>query len=289
MSNPDNSNFVSLKKSYDDALRLAESHYENFPVVSYFLPKRLCKHVAVVYRFARTADDFADEGNLTTNERIELLDNFENDFREAMENGVPNDFWNSLSETVKKNNLTHQYFIDLLKAFKQDVNKKRYPNFAELLDYCRNSANPVGRVMLEFVGIREESLIEYSDNICSALQLANFWQDVSVDIRKGRIYIPEDDLSNFNVPEDDIKYLRMSGNFAELMKFQVERTKRMFDSGEKLLKHLDGRFRLQIKMTISGGRAILNKIEKLNYNVLNTRPELSKKDYLYLFLKSIIF
>ncbi len=276
-----------LKKCYKEAENLAARHYENFPVISYFLPKKFRSHVAVIYQFARTADDFADEGKLTAEERIHLLDEFENDFKNCKKNIFKNGFWFVLNDTIEKFNLSRDNFFNLLKAFKQDVSKIRYENFGELSGYCSNSANPVGRIMLELFNIRDEKAFEYSDLICSALQLANFWQDVSVDIKKNRIYIPLDEIKKFNVSEQQILNEKYSKNFKNLLKYQCERTERMFDEGKKLIPYLSGKFKFQIKMTVSGGKKILQKIKCSDYDVFKQRPKLSKKDYLVLFLKTL--
>jgi phytoene synthase len=272
-------------RAYSEALKLAENHYENFPVISYFLPKKLKKYVAVIYQFARAADDFADEGDHSPEKRLELLNEYEQDFINS-ENGIfKNEFWKILNDTILVNDLSRQHFLNLIKAFKQDVIKNRYSNFEELLDYCSNSANPVGRIMLELFDIRDADSLKYSDDICTALQLTNFYQDVSIDILKGRIYLPLDEMKHFNVSESIIGVNEYSYDFGKFMKFQVERAEKMFGDGENLIVRLRGKFRFQIKMTISGGRSILKKIENNNYNVQAIRPVLLKKDYLYLFLR----
>jgi squalene synthase HpnC len=280
--------FISLDQVYNEALHFTKSHYENFPVVSLFLPKRLRKHIAVVYQFARQADDLADEGNINCELRIANLELYEKSFKKCLAGNYENFFWHALQNTILGFNLTPQYFLDLLSAFKQDVVKNRYNSFSEILNYCERSANPVGRIILEFFDIRDELSINYSDAVCTALQLTNFYQDVSIDIEKGRVYIPLDEVEKFGVGLNQFELKKNNANFEKLLKFQVERTKDIFLVGHKLVERLPGQLRPQIKMTILGGEKILEKIEKLNYNVLNFRPKLSKQDYLKLFMKTVI-
>ncbi|MEJ2618402.1 MAG: squalene/phytoene synthase family protein, partial [Ignavibacteriaceae bacterium] len=171
-----------------ESLSLSKNHYENFPVVSFLVPKHLRKDVAIIYWFARTADDFADEGNLLPEERLRKLNEFEHRLTSLLKGNCEGDIEFALNKTIKERNLTPKYFYDLLKAFKQDVVKKSYENFEELLDYCNYSANPVGRLILELNDIRNDEAFGYSDKICTALQLTNFYQDIKVDYLKGRIY-----------------------------------------------------------------------------------------------------
>lgn len=280
----ENSDLIS---AYQDALLFANSHYENFPVVSIFLPKILRKHVAVVYQFARQADDIADEGNFSIEERIKKLDEYRIKLRNSL-NGIYNDeFWAAFHHTVKTYNLSEDNFYNLLSAFEQDITKTRYQTFDELNDYCRRSANPVGRIILEFFDIRRQEQIEYSDAICTALQLTNFYQDVSVDILKGRIYIPVREINHFKISEEIFKGKRVNENFIRLMKFQANRALALFSKGKNLLPFLPLMLRFQIRLTILGGTEILGKLEKLNFDVLNFRPVLSKIDYVKLFFKAV--
>jgi squalene synthase HpnC len=188
--------------AYKSALEFAKKHYENFPVVSILVPKNLKKHIAIIYWFARTADDFADEGNMSEDERIEKLNDFENSFNDLLNGKFKSPFEQVLHQTIKQKNLTPQLFFDLLKAFKQDVVKKRYNDFAELLYYCKHSANPIGRLILELFDIRNKEAFDYSDKICTALQLTNFYQDIEIDYEKGRIYFAQDEMKQFEVTEN---------------------------------------------------------------------------------------
>jgi squalene synthase HpnC len=279
---------MTSKSTYEKALEFAKSHYENFPVISFLIPKELRKDVAIIYWFARTADDFADEGNIPDKVRIENLENYENRLTNLLNGNFENEFDYALSQTIKSRRLSPEYFYNLLKAFKQDVVKKRYTNFSEVLDYCKNSANPVGRIILELFNIRNNEAFQFSDDICTALQLTNFYQDVAIDYKKSRIYLPEDEMKNFDVTENMFRMNENSRNLKQLVKFNVDRTRNLFDKGKGLFSFLSGMLRIEIKWTVFGGEAILNKIEKNDFDVLNNRPELNKTDIIGLFLKSIV-
>jgi squalene synthase HpnC len=279
-------NSYNIENAYKNAIEFTKSHYENFPVISVFVKKNLRKHVAVFYQFARQADDIADEGEKKNVERIAELDEYEGYLSDALNNIYYNEFWVAVKNTIDLFNLSNSSFHKLLNAFRQDISKSRYKDFTELLNYCTNSANPVGRVILELNNVHDKELLTYSDNICTALQLTNFWQDISIDFEKNRIYLPLNDLEKFNVTEKDIEHKNCSENFKELMKFEVERTRKMLIEGRKLLEHLPGRLKYQIYWTVLGGEKILDKIERNDYNSLNLRPRLSKTDYIQLMIKS---
>lgn len=276
-----------LEEAYKEAEVFAKSHYENFPVLSLTLPNEAKKHIAVVYKFARQADDLADEGDINSESRIENLDFYERSLRNTLAGKPESDFWTALLNSVKECKLTHQYFYDLLNAFKQDVCTKRYSTFESLIDYCRRSANPVGRIVLEICGVRCEDAFRYSDSICTALQLTNFYQDVSVDWQKGRIYIPQTEMEKFGVDEKIFDEKQNNANFKSLLKYQIERTRNLFSEGRNLIPFLPKSLLVQIKMTILGGEKILDKIEELDYNVLVQRPKLNKIDYLQIFAKGL--
>lgn len=278
-----------IQKEYNRSLEAASSHYENFPVASFLVPRELRRHVAVIYKYARMADDLADEGDMMPEARISALNEMETSLSEALKGNYKNGFYEALSITINERKLTHAYFFDLLKAFRQDVVKKRYASFEELLDYCRYSANPVGRIILELYKIRDEELNLMSDKICSGLQLANFYQDVSIDYKKGRIYIPLEEMERFRVTENDFELKKINTNFKELIKYQVDRNKKIFYEGRPLVKHLPRPLNFEIKWTVLGGERILSKIESAGYNVLNRRPKLSKPEYFSLFIKSLFF
>jgi squalene synthase HpnC len=267
-----------IESAYEDAIAFTKNHYENFPVLSFLVPKHLRKHVAIVYQFARKADDIADEGELTNAERLTQLNEFELQLQRAEHGIFNNQFWSALHNTILEKELEINNFSNLLLAFKQDITKQRYSNFDELLNYCDNSANPVGRIILELNSITDEKAKLYSDKICTALQITNFLQDVGIDYLKGRIYLPLDELKEFGVQENIFLLKENNSNFIKLMKYQVERVETLFDEGEKLLSLLPFRLRQQIKWTINGGRGILKKIVELEYDVLNSRPIFSKID-----------
>jgi squalene synthase HpnC len=267
---------------------LTRNHYENFPVSSFLIPVNYRKDIAIVYWFARTADDLADEGNIDEKTRLENLDKFEKAFLESFKSDSEIQNFYQLSKTIAKRNLTKQYFLDLLSAFKQDVVKKRYENFDGVIDYCKRSANPVGRILLELFNVVDENAIICSDKICTALQLTNFYQDTKIDFEKGRIYFSKDDMKMFLVTEKMFEIKENNPNIKALVKHNIDRTQNLFDEGKVILNYLSGRFKYEIKWTIAGGEKILEKIRKQNYDVFSNRPKLSKMDFLTLFIKSII-
>ena len=277
-----------ISTTYNSALDFARKHYENFPVVSLLIPKELRKHIAIIYLFARTADDIADEGNLSENERLQQLNDFENSLHNLLIGNFKSHFEEALHHTIIQKNLTPQMFYDLLKAFKQDVTKKRYENYDELLFYCKHSANPIGRLILELINIRSEEAFNFSDKICTALQLTNFYQDIEIDYQKGRIYFPENEMKLFEVTENIFAMKENNVNLKKLLKHNVERTQKIFDEGKNLLKFLNGRLKFEIKWTILGGETILQKIRNNDYKIFNARPKLTKRDFGALFIKSFL-
>ena len=218
---------------------------------------------------------------------MKQLDEFENNFTRALNGNPQNDFESALVHTIKEKNLTRPLFYDLLKAFKQDVVKKRYENFNEVLDYCRHSANPVGRLILELYDIRNEQAFKFSDKICTALQLTNFYQDLLMDFQKGRIYIPIDEIQKYGVNEKSFELKENSLNLQKLLRHNIRRTEQLFNEGRGLLTHLKGRLKFEIAWTILSGEAILKKIKKINYNTINIRPKLNKADHLVLTIKAL--
>ncbi|HSP88878.1 MAG TPA: squalene synthase HpnC [Ignavibacteriaceae bacterium] len=278
---------MSYKNFYNQVISFAKTHYENFPVISFLIPKKLQKHIAVIYWFARTADDLADEGNSTPEVKLKQLNDFEINLTNALKGSPRNDFESALINSIHEKNLSTFLFYDLLKAFKQDVLKKRYENFNELLDYCKHSANPVGRLILELFNIRNEEAFKYSDMICTALQLTNFYQDLQIDFQKGRIYLPNDEMHKFGVEEKLFELKENSLNLQKLLRHNIGRTEEMFKEGRGLLKFLKGRLKFEIGWTILSGEAILKKITEINFNTINIRPELNKTDHLKLVLKAM--
>ncbi|HTY04334.1 MAG TPA: squalene synthase HpnC [Rhodocyclaceae bacterium] len=269
---------------------MTNSHYENFPVASVVLPAALREPVAAIYAFARSADDFADEGNLTTAKRLALLDDYQHRL-DTIEDGLPigDPLFKRLADVIAEFDLPMHPFRDLLDAFSQDVVQTRYATYAELLDYCRRSANPVGRLLLQLFKATTPDNVARSDAICTALQLINHWQDVGVDATKPepRIYLPGEDLAYFGVPEIDILRRTTTADFRSLMRFQVERTRQLMMHGERLGWSLPGRVGLEIRMIIAGGLRILEKIEDVDYDVFRHRPVLTATDWPRLLWRAI--
>ena len=266
---------------------MVKNHYENFPVASLLIPKYYRKDIAIVYWFARTADDIADEGNREPHQRLYELNKFEEEFINSLKVFPSNLNFKILAKTIKEKKLSKENFLNLLSAFRQDINKTRYECFEELSDYCKRSANPVGRILLEIFRVKEEEAIISSDKICTALQLTNFFQDTVIDFEKGRIYYPQEELRKFSVTENMFELKQNNPNIKALVKHNVDRTQVLFDEGKNLLKYLSGRFKYEIKWTIAGGEKILNMIRKNDYNVFAKRPKLSKIDFITLLIRNI--
>jgi hydroxysqualene synthase len=271
--------------------RMAREHYENFPVGSLLVPRARRKHVYSIYAFARIADDFADEGyddaTLTEESRLRSLDEWEAQLGACYRGEANHPVFVALAATVKELQLSEQLFLDLLSAFKQDVVKRRYADFAEVLDYCRRSANPVGRLILRLFDYRDAHLDELSDAICTALQLANFWQDVAVDIQKDRVYLPQDGMRQYGVNLDDLKASQGSAAYCRLLQFQVERTRELFQRGKVLPNLVSGRLALELRLTWHGGMRILELIERQAYDTLRGRPKLTGFDKVVLLSRAL--
>ncbi len=265
-------------------------HYENFPVASILLPKRLQKPVAAIYHFARSADDIADEGNLQNEERLARLDIFRSELKKIESGEAPSmPLFQRLAEEIREHDLPLPPFFDLLDAFSQDVVKKRYENFDELLDYCRRSANPVGNLLLHLYEEATEVNIAYSDAICTSLQLINFWQDVEKDYAIGRIYLPKNEMLEYGVSEEQLAGKIVDENFKRLLKFQVNRSRALMLKGSPLGSVLKGRIGLEMRMIIAGGMRILDKLEAANYDMYNHRPVLRPMDWVIMLAKSAPF
>lgn len=256
-------------------------HYENFPVASILLPARLRPAVEAIYAFARSADDLADEGDATPQARIDALTAYEMAL-DRIERGAADDagLFSRLALVVKEYQLGLRPFRDLISAFKQDVVTKRYADFDALLDYCRRSANPVGKLMLQLYGRAGAANLRDSDAICSALQLINFWQDVAVDWQKSRVYLPQEDLQKFQVSEEQINAAIVDDAWRKLMQFEVARARAMLISGAPLALRLPGRIGWELRLVIQGGLRILECIEAVDYDVFRSRPQLGKSDWL---------
>jgi phytoene synthase len=269
---------------------MSVEHYENFPVASILMPRRLRKPVAAIYHFARAADDIADEGALQDAERLQQLAEFRDELDHIANGETPFlPLFQHLAGEIQTHALPMQPLHDLLDAFSQDVVKKRYADYDELMDYCRRSANPVGNLLLHLYEEATPVNLAYSDAICSALQLINFWQDVAKDWTIGRVYLPQDDLSRFGVSEAQIAAGRCDDNWRALMKFEVDRARALMLSGKPLGSILTGRIGLEMRMIIQGGLRILDKIEAADFDVFNHRPVLKPYDWVIMLAKSAPF
>ncbi len=275
-----------INSAYKTSLTFSKEHYENFPVILFSVSKELKKHIAIIYKFARQADDLADEGYISQNERMFLLNEYEKDFIEALNGKFKNDFWLALKNTCDKFQIDKKLFLDLISAFKQDIIKKRYETDFEILDYCKRSANPIGRILLKIFKVEDNEALIASDKICTALQLTNFYQDVSIDIQKNRIYASKEMMRKYSVAEEDFLNLNCNENVKLLFKELIEKTYKMFNEGKVIQSYVPKSFLLQIRMTILGGEKILYKIVENDYDVFNKRPKLNKKDFLLILLKS---
>jgi squalene synthase HpnC len=267
--------------------RLARSHYENFSVASWFLPQRLRQHFFNVYAYCRISDDLGDEvGNAA--QSLQLLDQWESELNACYDGSPRHPVFVALAETVRRFEIPKNEFSDLLAAFRQDQTTTRYQTFHDLLGYCRNSANPVGHLVLYLCGYSDGERQGFSDFTCTALQLANFWQDVSVDYSKGRIYLPLEDLRRFGVREDEIRNSDNTPAFREMMKFEVARAGEWFAQGMPLVRKVNRELAIDIELFSRGGMEILNAIERQGYAVLGRRPTISKARKLALVARAAI-
>lgn len=276
----------TVETGYRWCERMASNHYENFPVASKFLPSHLRPHVAAIYAFARTADDFADEPRFE-GRRNEALWQWEQLLESCYHREVQHPVFIALRDTVRRQNIPIGPLKALLTAFRMDLTKHRYATFAEVQHYCVHSANPVGQLVLFVHGHREPELHRFSDEIFSALQLANFWQDLSVDIPRGRVYLPEEDLVHFGISHDDLLAGRCSTAFKELMRFEVTRVRAMFYKGRPLIRHVSPGLSMELDATWRGGMAILDRIEAMDFETLVRRPTLDKSDFAGIAVRSL--
>ena len=262
-------------------------HYENFPVASWLLPRRLRAPVEAIYGFARGADDIADEGYLPDAERLKGLDRYRGAL-DAIEAGkAPEMQFAPIERAIAEYKLPIALLRDLIDAFRQDVVKKRYANFTEVMDYARRSANPIGRLLLHLFGRTDAQSLRQSDAICSSLQIINFWQDVALDWQKGRLYIPQEDLARFGVEERAIAAELADAKWRDLMAFECKRAREMLRSGAPLGRSLPGRLGLEIRATIAGGAAILDKIDAASGDVFRHRPALTPFDWIKIAGKAV--
>ncbi|MCL2344973.1 MAG: squalene synthase HpnC [Desulfobulbus sp.] len=256
-------------------------HYENFPVASLLVPARLRRPIEAIYRFARSADDIADEGDASSEERLANLAAYQAELgRIANSEPATMPLFHALAGAIREYALPLQPFHDLLDAFAQDVVKKRYADYLDLLDYCRRSANPVGRLVLHLFGRTGPEHLEQSDCICTALQLINFWQDIAIDWQKDRVYIPQSDLAPYGVTEADIAAGRCTPAWTALMTFQIDRAEALMRRGLPLVHALPGRLGWEIRLTVRGGLRILERIRHVRGDVFRRRPTLGAWDWL---------
>jgi squalene synthase HpnC len=266
--------------------RLAETHYENFHVASWFLPRRLRPHFHAIYAYCRVSDDLGDEvGN--PEQSLALLDLWGEELDACYRGQARHPVFVALAETIRACDIPTDPFADLLVAFRQDQTVTRFPTMAEVLGYCRYSANPVGRIVLYACGYRDAERFALSDLTCSALQLANFWQDVRVDYAKNRIYFPLEDMQRFGVDEAAIAPARFTPQFRELMRYEVDYARTMFHAGLPLIGKVDRELALDLDLFSRGGLEILRAIERQDYNVLRARPAISKTRKASLLLRAL--
>ncbi len=275
------------EEAYAYCAAVARAHYENFPIASLAIPRRLRPHVCSIYAFARAADDFADEA-AHDGRRLEQLGRWEAHLDRCLEGKADHPVFMALGETIATFDLPPALFRDLLDAFRQDCRVRRYGSWDELLDYCRRSANPVGRLVLGLFGLADDARARFSDAICTGLQLTNFWQDVSVDLRKDRIYLPAEDRQRFGVTEEDLRSGRLHEGFRALLLEMIGRTRRCFEEGRPLLGKLHGRLGLEIRLTWLGGNRILDRIEGAGCDVFRARPALTRGDKALLGAKALL-
>ena len=277
----------TLIEAYRYCSELVRRHYENFPVASAFLPKHLRPPVAAVYAFARTADDIADEGDRTPEERLRALADWQSRLDTCCDGTPDHPIFVALADVMQRYAVPRRLFADLLTAFRMDVTVLRYATFVDVLEYCRHSANPVGRIVLHLFGNVNDNTVRLSDRICTALQLTNFWQDVRSDAQRGRIYIPLEDMRRFGYTERELLSAAMNDRFADLLRFEIERTRALFREGRALLHEAVPQLRFELKLTWYGGMTILKKIERNRYDVFRTRPVLTTADAFSIVLKAI--
>src|SRR5713101_9627932 len=271
-----------LASAYEFCARLAKSHYENFTVASWLMPREMRRHMHAIYAYARMADDFADEHH-----DLAMLDQWERELDSAYAGTPRHPVFIALADTVRRFDIPREPFHDLLTAFRSDIDFKGFETLDDLLGYSRHSANPVGRLVLYLFGYRDAERQHMSDLVCSGLQLANFWQDVAIDFCNGRIYLPRRDMERFGVSVDDLRERRMTPGFVSMMRHEVEYARAMLVEGAALNRLVDRRLRRDILMFAGGGLAILRAIERAGLDVFRMRPSLGKLDYVRIGLHAL--
>ena len=279
----------TIDEAFSYCEKLTNKHYENFPVASLFLPAEKRPYLQAVYAFSRIADDFADEFNLSSEDRLVRLHDWGEELKECYEGNAEHPVFLALGETIKRYEIPITLFQDLLDAFQRDVKQKRYETFDDLLSYCRCSANPVGRIVLIIFGYRDEKLYALSDYICTALQLTNFWQDIAIDMEKDRLYVPLNDMARCSYTINDWQGRVVNSNFREFMQFQISRTRELFYKGAELPSLVNKELQLELKLVWFGGMAILKMIEKNSYDVFTKRPNLKNRHKALVLLRGILY
>jgi len=279
----------SPAEAYAHCRALVREHYENFPVGSLLIPGRLRGPVAAIYAFARKADDFADEPAYE-GRRLALLESWSRQLDRSAAGEATDPIFVALSDVFRRHHLPAAPFHDLLSAFRQDALRSRYRNWAEVLDYCRRSANPVGRLVLLLFGHRDESLFGRSDSLCTALQLTNFWQDLAVDAKRGRLYVPLDDMARHGVPEASLASGEAPGcaGFLPLMEEMGRRTRDLFEEARSLLPRIGGRLGFELRLTWLGGTRILEETRRIGFDVFRHRPTLGAASKASLLLRACL-
>jgi phytoene synthase len=264
-------------------------HYENFPVASWLLPHHLRESVATLYRFARSADDIADEGDAPPEQRLAKLDVYRAELDVIAAGGRSEDpLFRQLAEAVREHALPVALLHDLLVAFTQDLTQTRYANFAELQEYCRRSANPIGRLLLRLYRAESPQQLAWSDAICTSLQLINHWQDIGIDWKKRRVYLPQEDLQRFGINEAQIAAGNVDDNWRALLRFEIGRARALMLEGAPLGRSLPGRIGLELRLIVAGGLRILDKIEAADYDVFSRRPVLKPFDWPCLLWRALV-
>ncbi len=293
-----------LQQAYAGCVKIARSHYENFPVASWLLPRAMRPHVAAIYAFARIADDFADEPGLADHDRLRLLDAWQRellfsttgngrttssawgDARVAEQAG---DVFRALPHTIRTFDLPLDLFTDLLSAFRQDVTTTRYETWAEVMAYCRRSANPVGRLVLRLAGVRDGDADRSADALCTALQLTNFWQDFAIDWRRGRLYVPAEEYSRTGAHPDELDRGELTAAWREALGGAAARTSELFDRGRGVCDEVSGRLRFELRATWLGGRRILARLVASDFDVVTARPTLGASDLVMIGWRTLLW
>lgn len=278
----------TVEEAFAYCERITRGHYENFPVGSVLIPRELRRHFFSIYSYSRAADDMADEGSLTPEERVAMLDDWERQLQEAYQGEAEHPVFVALAETVRECSIPMEPLRDLLRAFRMDARNEGFDTTTDLLYYCYHSANPVGRLVLHLFGFYDEERKLLSDKICTGLQMANFWQDISVDVPRGRINLPRESMDYFGYSLDELRAGAFNDNFREMLAYHVDHAVNQFQHGYPLIRSVPSkRLQSELGLVFLGGVRILNKIKALDYNVLATRPKLTFGDKLWMLTRLV--